>query len=116
MIKGRSSAKLDLPTEGTIKRFVYDYLYEKRGEEIPLEDYEALYALARGGNKSSSSMKNILDELRNYWGCDIRADGLKRITLIGEWCGRVYLDYTGPAEERASRPVEVDGAFLARHG
>lgn len=115
MIKGGSGAKLDLPTEGTPKRFVYDYLYEKRGLPLSDEDAEALYALIRSPS-GHSALKNIITELQDYWGCDIKTLGKKRWMLVGEWCGRVYLDYTGPAESRASRPDQLDGAFFARFG
>lgn len=45
--------------------------------------------------------KRIVDDLIDYYGLDIRRVGRGKYRLVGEWFGKVYIDYTKEAEECA---------------
>lgn len=92
-----------LPAEGTSIRRVYDVLYKNRGLLVPLDD---LRALRRELNtRTRNNFSSMTSQLKNFYGCDIRRDTSNPImgsmSLVGEWVGKVYIDYTAPAVERA---------------
>jgi hypothetical protein len=99
MVKGVSQYKQTHPAEGTKSRLVYDVLLEHRGRRVPKDDLRALRELA--GTRTRSGYWNISTQIQDlvlYYGCDIRNN-----VLVGEWFGRVYVDYTQPAEDEARR-------------
>lgn len=71
----------DRPTEGTYIRGVYDQLMANRGSCVSLTI----------GKKH----KGVIEVLRSTYGLDVRAvrSGHRGYILVGEWCGRVYVDY-----------------------
>jgi hypothetical protein len=67
------------PREGTKLRAVYDRFYANKGRVIlfKIDDYKATIA-----------------QLTDIYGLDIRRIHNGQWALVGEWFGRVYLDYT----------------------
>lgn len=88
MIKKNQTPKNALPQPGSRVRFIYDTLYEARGDGLSRDDYRALVELCGGLSKYNAARVCLID----LWGCDIRGRA-----LVGEWCGRVYVDYTEAA-------------------
>lgn len=103
MARRAAAPARQLPSPGTRLRLVYDTLYECRGRPVDPGDWQALDELTRRAG-GACSLGHSLTELTDYWGCDIRRPAKYSRTppaLVGEWVGRVYLDYTAPATERA---------------
>lgn len=71
------------PREGTKLRSVYDRFMANKGGLIDLAVSQHKGAVNSGD----------LDQLRNYYGLDIRHMGYRRWVLAGEWFGKVYVDY-----------------------
>lgn len=90
-IKRKISLGLRLPREGSQLRVLYDRFMANKGKPIKIE---------KGGHIN-------LPQLINYYGLDIRSAyspggraGIPRraakgsfYILVGEWFGRVYIDY-----------------------
>lgn len=103
MTRRAAAPARQLPSPGTRLRLVYDTLYECRGRPVDPGDWQALDELTRSSG-GRYQLGNYLNELSDYWGCDVRRPAKWSRTppaLVGEWVGRVYLDYTSPAQARA---------------
>lgn len=75
-----------VPTEGTDLRKVYDLFQANKG--VPISD--SVYGVI--GRHSTRAIADLTD----YYGLDLRnlgSDRHPRWTLVGEWFGRVYVDY-----------------------
>lgn len=85
-------ASYRLPREGTKLRLIYNLLYEYRGSHVPIEKWRRLCDQAG----HSSVVDCIYKYLPDYYGCDILGQGshARGPALIGEWMGKVYIDYT----------------------
>lgn len=71
------------PKEGTKLRCLYDLLMANKGLPIDLP-------LTRfGGNRNGIA----IEQLRDFYGLDIRKLKSKRWVLAGEWFGKTYRDY-----------------------
>ena len=110
MMKAGSPTYRSIPDPGTKVRFVYDFLYEHRGRIVPKVEMRALADLVQSQSnlrERTGSLGSIINNLRDYWGCDIRSirGGQLAYCFAGEWCGRVYVDYTRPAEAQADLPA-----------
>lgn len=81
------------PREGSLTRFVYDVLMENRGRPIGLELFEDL-------GITYDKVTGIFQQLRLYYGLDVRSFGMGRWILGGEWEGSVYVDYVVEQRER----------------
>lgn len=103
-----------LPRPGSKNRQVYDALYASRGREMTPEEFEVFLEMTDrqiGANPNGYRLGSVIRELVDYWGCDIRKirnatmPGRKGYVavycLVGEWSGKVYLDYTREAREQA---------------
>lgn len=103
-----------LPRPGSKNREVYDALYEARGRAMDPDEFERFLRLTDrqiGANSKDYRLGSVIRELVDYWGCDIRK--IRNVTmrgrkgyvaeycLVGEWSGKVYLDYTREAREQA---------------
>lgn len=73
-----------LPAEGTRLRRTYDLLMANKG--IPIEEHLTRFGGADGNGQE-------IEQLRNFYGLDIRRLAYGRWVLAGEWFGRVYHDY-----------------------
>jgi hypothetical protein len=103
--RGRASgAARDCPRAGTKIRSLYDLLMQSKGKAITL-DYH-LYG-------HPASMGYLLECLRNSYGLDIRripgsgsgrrgSPGMmpNQYILVGEWIGKVYIDYVAEQLEQ----------------
>jgi hypothetical protein len=74
----RGAPLRDRPHIGSPLGNLYDRFLASRG--LPI-DY------------STSAGRSQLEQLRNFYGLDIRRVGRSRWVLAGEWFGRVYVDY-----------------------
>lgn len=80
-IKGRANYALSQkPAEGTKLRELYDRFMVQRGKIVTFS----------AGTGAASVQIN---QLRDFYGLDIRNVGRGRWVLAGEWVGRVYVDY-----------------------
>jgi len=69
-----------MPLPGTNIRALFDFLQENKGIPVILPP--------------KKSLCSALTNLRDIWGLDIRHVGYgRRYMLVGEWFGRVYIDY-----------------------
>lgn len=66
------------PRVGTAIRAIYDQFMSNKGSIIPY-------------SKKSNSRQ--IQDLTDYYGLDIRRVGYGRYCLVGEWFGKVYIDY-----------------------
>lgn len=122
-LKGHTRQGDPLPKPGSRLRQIYDLFYEYRGRAIPRAE-----ALRICAGKMSYLAAELL-KLTDIYGCDIRKferRGPETTTatsclgneyqtprwrrdyvLVGEWCGKAYLDYTKPADlhPQHSRPA-----------
>ena len=79
-IKGASQhLKRDIPKEGSKIREMYDLFYSNRGKIIDI-------TIDSGGYNRKSY-------LENSYGLDIRRISKEKWILVGEWDGKVYIDY-----------------------
>jgi hypothetical protein len=69
-----------VPREGTKIRAVYDLFYANKGKLVPFN--------------SSRNAHYCLIQLTDIYGLDIRRIRKCTFCLVGEWFGRVYVDYT----------------------
>jgi len=93
-MKGQSAAGLkgyhtnrDLsapPKAGSVRRALYDLLMQHKAETVDI----------RGLQFTNRHMRlAALSALREEYGLDIRLQRRFHYMLVGEWCGRVYVDY-----------------------
>lgn len=73
--------KINLPREGTNLRKAYDLFQNNKGVIINTTLREL--GIDRGGS----------NQLIDFYGLDIRKFGYRRWCLVGEWFGKVYVDY-----------------------
>lgn len=78
-MKGQNKGRVlqQLPREGTEIRRAYDLLYANKGTPV----------------KISFGWHSRLENLRNIYGLDIVKTRKGEWCLIGEWFGKVYIDY-----------------------
>lgn len=106
--KGKASGKAgrrDIPTEGTNLRLIYDNLLANRGIEIEI--------IIRSG-RNSSDLGSIIQQLRDFYGLDIRARkqaGAKRraYCLAGEYFGSHYVSYMNAGVQTCESPPVPEG-------
>ena len=83
------------PREGTILRSFYDMFLENKG--IPLHGTPAEWYRAFGGKslnaKGNTSYQATMEQLKNFYGLDIRRLKHKTYILAGEWIDGKYHDY-----------------------
>lgn len=95
-LKGRRKPlKNLLPAEGTFTRSLYDLFFKHRGHVIPSDEKWALFG-DTPVKRRCMLIGRYKDALRDRYGCDIRNN-----MLVGEWHGRVYIDYTNAAAEQS---------------
>lgn len=78
------------PRPGTRLRELYDLLQSHKGKPVPVF-----------GFGSRSVLQPALNQLRDFYGLDIRltkgvrkhGNRIPEFTLVGEWFGKVYIDY-----------------------
>lgn len=81
-LKGKSHNIGLLPRQGTRPRKVYDLLHDSFGLPVNLS-----------GVVPKGKLHHILEDLRNFYGCDIRMVKKCVYVLVGEWNGTSYRDY-----------------------
>jgi hypothetical protein len=84
-LKGNNKGRLlkDKPREGTRTRRIYDMFYDNKGKVI---DFCT--------TKNPDAV--IIPQLTDVYGLDIRRIRKNKWCLVGEWFGKVYVDYTQP--------------------
>ncbi len=91
--RGRGRPLRQVPAEGSALRELYDLFYANRGRVI-----EWKYNCKAAGR--------TIDDLRDYYGMDIRRIRNSRWILAGEWFGRVYIDYVAERIEAGKNSVD----------
>lgn len=86
-----------LPTGQAL--FIYETLYEHKGKILPKETWKALTELT-SCRSSHYRAAHLVNQLNDFYGCDIRNFGHNKWSLVGEWVGKVYLDYTQQVHQR----------------
>ncbi len=90
-MKGRNKGRLlqQLPRVGTETRRIYDLLYANKGTPVRVcfSNYKCKKA------KEKSVWWATLESLRNFYGLDIIKTNRDEWCLIGEWFGKIYIDY-----------------------
>ena len=83
VIKSKIAPTNHKPKDGTATRKAYDLFYTNKGKPVPFCTTPVNYA--------------ALNQLIDVYGLDIRR--LKKNTwcLVGEWYGKVYIDYLVPS-------------------
>lgn len=74
------------PKEGTRLRRLYDLLMANKG--VPIEQPLTMFE-----NRPAGVAGALIEQLRNYYGLDIRKLRYGRWVLAGEWFGTTYRDY-----------------------
>jgi hypothetical protein len=77
-----SSAKRNVPKEGTKTRELYNLFMSNKGKVIDIDF----------GDRTQMNWR-IKENLMDFYGLDIRSFGRKKWCLVGEWDGRAYIDY-----------------------
>jgi hypothetical protein len=87
-----SRPRRDRPHPNTKIGQVYDYFQANKGKVVPYIQ----------GNTRGTTMSQLID----VYGLDIRRMGHKQYALVGEWFGKVYIDYlaTPASEEKQHAP------------
>jgi hypothetical protein len=82
-LKGITKKELsDKPREGSRVREVYDLFYDNKGKVVDF---------------CTTDHRNMcLNTLIDTYGLDIRRIKKNKWCLVGEWFGKVYVDYTKP--------------------
>lgn len=83
------------PRSGTELGDFYDFLMRHRGRPVVVR-WQRFFAKATRKGRA-------MEDLRDYWGLDLRRLGDGALLLAGEWHGRVYVDYVAEASERRWR-------------
>lgn len=80
-IRGRNAFRRQIPKEGTRLRRLYDLLVSNRGKpiEVPMD--------------SRRFAQSMITQLVDFYGLDIRWFARGQYILVGEWVGKVYIDY-----------------------
>lgn len=101
--KGKGKAYNQIPTEGSYIREVYDLLKENAGYIIQFDDL---------GKQDNHRLPSIMEQLRNFYGCDIRNAGrqgkvetARSFILVGEWFGMKYVDYVAERAKKEDRDL-----------
>ena len=89
------------PKAGSARRALYDLLFDNKGRIVDVRSV---------GFKNTHMRAQALEALRDTYGLDIRqCPGKYRFMLVGEWCGRIYVDYLAEKiDEDARNPVPTD--------
>lgn len=82
------------PRDGTKLRALYDQFMANKG--VPVE--MTIAAMLGSPNKGGE-----VDQLRDFYGLDIRKLGYGRWVLAGEWFGKTYVDYIAERIAQAER-------------
>lgn len=83
-LKHQTNTKLrEVPKEGSRLRELYDMFQANKGQVISWSRSH------RGGYSNG----RLLEDLVDYYGLDIRRIKNGRWCLVGEWFGKVYVDY-----------------------
>lgn len=93
MVRGRVNQLR--PREGSRLRATYDLFMANKG--VPID-----WKLPKKGDGSTQTA--LLDQLRDFYGLDIRRVGYKRWVLAGEWFGETYVDYISDHLKLHHRP------------
>lgn len=67
------------PADGTALRKLYDLFYRNKGKVIT--------------HVFTSQSYGALNQLRDFYGLDIRKIAQRKWCLVGEWFGKDYIDY-----------------------
>lgn len=87
--KGRVTSRQSSPREGTKLRRMYDLLMASKG--LPLDTPLAMFGMTAESRSNNAGI--YIENLRNFYGLDIRKLEPGRWVLAGEWFGKVYIDY-----------------------
>lgn len=90
----RAGKQQEEPGEGTKLRELFDHLQEHKGEVISLNGF-------------SGNVRKKIYTLVDIYGLDIRSFGRGRNSqwcLVGEWFGKIYVDYLAEREEEKKCP------------
>jgi hypothetical protein len=85
----RGTNKRKEPREGTKLREIYDRFMANKGVPITISF----------ANRNGKPTNRHLDDLRDYYGLDIRAAGRGLWVLAGAWDGTTYTSYTSYTQE-----------------
>ncbi len=99
----RRPSGLSRPDPEALIGRVYDLLMATKGQPVDV---------TRIMTVTSTRLTVIIRYLEDFYGLDIRSIPIEKTEkclgkrrrayiVVGEWCGRVYLDYTKAATERA---------------
>ncbi len=75
-----------LPREGTVLRQLYDRFHANAGGGIAIDSYNSTITVG-------------IQQLINFYGCDIRCCGRKQYVLAGEIIDGTYVDYVAKLVE-----------------
>ncbi len=98
-IRGKKYKPLsNKPRWGTKTRRMFDYLQAHKAEPVTLDTY---------GDRGT--IKIMISRLMDFYGLDIRLTRGTRLhgnrhaeyTLVGEWFGKVYVDYVAEKMEKS---------------
>ncbi len=94
-IRGKKYKPLsNKPHWGTKTRRIFDCLQAHKAETVSLEPYN-----------NKADVKIIVNRLMDFYGLDIRKTGdchHAEYMLVGEWFGKVYVDYVAEKMEKSS--------------
>lgn len=83
--KGPPLADSGVPEPGSVRRIVFDFFRERKGQ--PVKNTEVWPLCKAGGSR-------VIDDLKDFWGLDIRSvPDCHHKCLVGEWFGDKYVDY-----------------------
>jgi hypothetical protein len=83
VIKSKIAPTNHKPREGTKTRALYDLFYDNKGKVIDF-------------CSTNSKDAVYLPQLTDVYGLDIRRIKKNKWCLVGEWFGKIYVDYTQP--------------------
>lgn len=79
VIKSGKDYRSKEPKEGSKLRELYDLFMNNKGKIIKI--------------KLSRNRRSEIDQLRNIYGMDVRLLKIGHWCFVGEWVGKVYIDY-----------------------
>jgi len=91
--RGATPIHQKIPREGSRLRLIYDAFMSRKLEAIRFDKELGV---------SPTTVQTAVHNLTDFYGLDIRPGKYGTgYRLVGEWFGRVYVDYSKEAEEQA---------------